>query len=49
VDVVDERWPTREAARLMRGLGSRETRVRERADAVAAALLLRTWLDRRRS
>ncbi len=48
VDFVDERWTTLEAERTLRALGSRGRRVRERADAVAAALVLRTWLDRRR-
>ena len=48
VDFVDERWTTLEAERTLRALGSRAGRVRERADAVAASLLLRTWLDRRR-
>jgi putative Holliday junction resolvase len=49
VDYVDERWTTREAERTLRDLGTRGRRLRERADAVAAALLLRTWLDRRRA
>jgi putative Holliday junction resolvase len=49
IDFVDERWTTREAERTLRALGERGRRVRERADAVAAALVLRTWLDRRRA
>jgi putative Holliday junction resolvase len=48
VEFVDERWTTREAERTLRALGSRGRRLRARADAVAAALVLRTWLDRRR-
>lgn len=48
VDYEDERWTTRLAERTLRGLGARERSVRERADAVAASLLLRTWLDRTR-
>jgi putative Holliday junction resolvase len=47
VDFVDERWSTREAERTLRGLGTSARDVRERADAVAASLVLRTWLERR--
>jgi putative Holliday junction resolvase len=49
VDLLDERWSTREAERAIRATqprrGRRE-RERERVDAAAAALLLQTWLAR---
>jgi putative Holliday junction resolvase len=47
VDYQDERWTTREAERTLRDLGTRGRKLRDRADRVAAALVLRTWLDRR--
>jgi putative Holliday junction resolvase len=47
VDYQDERWTTREAERTLRDLGTRRGKLRGQADRVAAALLLRTWLDRR--
>jgi len=49
VDTFDERWTTREAERSLReqGLvGRRGRRRREVVDAVAATLLLRSWLAR---
>jgi len=52
VDLLDERWTTREAERaLVRG-GTRGSRARDRKsgalDSAAAAILLRTWLARER-
>jgi putative Holliday junction resolvase len=47
VDYQDERWTTREAERTLRDLGTKGRKLRARADRVAAALVLRTWLDRR--
>lgn len=44
VVLVDERYSTAEATRLLAGRG----RSRERRDAVAAALILQAWLDARR-
>ena len=44
VEMFDERWTTVEAERSLRG--TRAARVREVVDAVAATLLLRTWLAR---
>lgn len=44
VELVDERYTTAEAARLL--AGSRAPR--EQRDALAASLLLQTWLDGRR-
>lgn len=49
VETFDERWTTREAERSLReqGLsGRRGHRRREAVDAVAATLLLRSWLAR---
>ena len=49
VETLDERWTTREAERSLReqGLvGRRGRRRREVVDAVAATLLLRSWLAR---
>jgi putative Holliday junction resolvase len=48
VDYVDERWTTLEAERTMRELGVRRARASGQLDATAAALLLRTYLERRR-
>ena len=42
VEMFDERWTTIEAERSLRG--TRTARKREAVDAVAATLLLRTWL-----
>ncbi len=47
VEYQDERWTTREAERTLRELGARGRRVQAQSDRVAAALLLRTWLDLR--
>ena len=48
VDVLDERWSTVEAERALRETGaSRRRRPRGAADALAATLLLRTFLERR--
>ena len=44
VHYLDERWTTREAERMVRESGSR--RSRRALDPVAAAILLRTWLER---
>ena len=48
VETLDERWTSREAERSLRELG-RGSRQRERGevDAIAATLLLRTFLERR--
>jgi putative holliday junction resolvase len=48
VEYVDERWTTLEAERAMRELGVRRARASGQLDATAAALLLRTFLERRR-
>ena len=45
VDLIDERWTTREAERALRESGRRGSRRREVVDAVAAAILLRTYLE----
>lgn len=46
VELLDERWTTREAERALRDAGRRRGRRREAVDAAAATLLLRTWLER---
>jgi putative Holliday junction resolvase len=50
VDLLDERWTTREAERSLRDAQPRRgRRQRTRVDAAAAALLLRTFLERERA
>jgi putative pre-16S rRNA nuclease len=50
VETLDERWTTREAERSLRERGRGRARHRRGdVDTVAATLLLRTWLERRRS
>jgi len=52
VDTFDERWTTREAERALaeRGPGGHRARARKgELDEVAATLLLRAWLARRRA
>jgi putative Holliday junction resolvase len=48
VDFLDERWTSREAERAMDDAGLSRKKQRGRVDPVAAALLLRTWLELRR-
>jgi putative Holliday junction resolvase len=48
VDTFDERWTTVEADRALRESGRKGAKRRAVIDAVAASILLRTWLDRRR-
>jgi putative Holliday junction resolvase len=54
VDLLDERWTTREAERALRDAGGersssgRRKRGRGSVDSVAATLLLRTYLERER-
>ena len=45
----DERFTSAEAERTLLAHGVRRARRRERIDAVAAALLLQSWLDRQRA
>ena len=45
----DESWSTRDAADAMAGAGGSRSSTRRRIDQVAAALLLRDWLERRPS
>ncbi len=50
VDYLDERWTSREAERVLGEAGASRTRrraKRSRTNPVAAALILRTYLDRR--
>lgn len=46
VDTLDERWTTREAERALRETGRKGRKLRAVVDAVAATLLLRTYLER---
>lgn len=48
VDLIDERWTTREAARVMHEAGRSAKQQRGVIDGVAAALLLDTWISRER-
>jgi putative holliday junction resolvase len=43
----DEAWSTRDAADALQGAGGRRSSVRRRIDQVAAALVLRDWLEHR--
>lgn len=47
VEMFDERWTTVEAERALEHTGRKGRKRREVVDAVAAALLLRAWLERR--
>ena len=49
VELLDERWTTVEAERALRESGRKGKKRRAVVDAVAATLLLRTWLERRES
>ena len=50
VDLLDERWTSREAERALREVQPRRRkRERARLDDAAATLLLRTWLERERA
>ena len=49
VDYLDERWTSLEAERALDEGGVRKKDRRGRVDPIAAALLLRTWLSRRKS
>ena len=46
VELLDERWTTQEAERALRETEPRGRRRRPKLDAAAAAILLRTWLER---
>jgi putative Holliday junction resolvase len=48
VDYLDERWTSLEAERALDEAGLSRKQQRGRVDPIAAALLLRTWLERRR-
>ncbi len=49
VELIDERFSTREAMQRLREQGLSERQARARVDSAAAAVLLQGWLDRRRS
>lgn len=46
VDTMDERWTTREAERALRATGRKGKKKRAVIDSVAAAILLRAYLER---
>jgi putative Holliday junction resolvase len=46
VDTMDERWTTREAERALQATGRKGKKKRAVIDSVAAALLLRAYLER---
>ena len=46
VDTLDERWTTKEAERALRATGRKGKKKRAVIDSVAAAILLRTYLER---
>ena len=46
VELWDERFTTQQAKRAMLSGGASRSKRRQRVDAVAAALLLQSWLDR---
>ena len=48
VAYVDERWTTAEADRALRDMGARGRKKKARLDSTAAALILRTYLERER-
>ena len=48
VEYLDERWTSREAERTLSDAGVSRKKQRGRVDPIAAALLLRTWLELRR-
>lgn len=45
VDYLDERWTSLEAERVLDEVGVKRRKQRGRVDPIAAALLLRTWLE----
>jgi putative Holliday junction resolvase len=49
VEMCDERFTTVSAARALRAGGRRPGRARQVVDAVAATVVLQSWLDRRRA
>lgn len=49
VETIDERWTSVEAERVLKEQGKRSKKVREEVDAVAAAIILRTFLDLQRN
>lgn len=49
VELLDERWTTQEAERALRESGRNARKRRAVVDAVAATLLLRTWLAQRQA
>jgi putative Holliday junction resolvase len=49
VEMLDERWTTREAERALRESGSSRKQRRAAVDSAAATLLLRSYLERARN
>jgi putative holliday junction resolvase len=48
VELIDERWSTKEATQRLRDQGLSAKEQRERIDSASAALLLQSWLDSRK-
>ncbi|MCK4857174.1 MAG: Holliday junction resolvase RuvX [candidate division Zixibacteria bacterium] len=46
VELVDERFSSREAQSVLRLAGKSEKQMRGKTDSIAAQLILQTWLDR---
>jgi putative Holliday junction resolvase len=49
VETIDERWTSVEAERVLKQQGKRSKKVRQEVDAVAASIILRTFLDLQRN
>lgn len=49
VELLDERWTTREAERVLNASKSGRRKRRDAIDSAAATLLLQTWLERARN
>jgi putative Holliday junction resolvase len=49
VELMDERWTTREALARLRAQGIDARRARSKVDSAAAAIVLQAWLDGKQS
>lgn len=49
VETLDERWTSVEAERVLKQQGKRSKKIRQEVDAVAASIILRTFLDLQRN
>ncbi len=46
IDFMDERWTTKEADAALQNAGTRRSKKRGLKDSIAAAIILRTWMER---